>query len=135
MSFTVIIVDDDEVCLFIHKRIIKLAKFHDSPQTFDHAKEAVDFIISLPDTTIPVLLFLDINMPVMNGWDVLNIIHQDGFDKEVYVVMVTSSVDARDKEKASSFPKVIDFVEKPFNMSVLLRLRSAFTWLQDERRL
>lgn len=62
-------------------------------------------------------------MPVMNGWDLLDVIHQENFEKEVHVVMVTSSVDASDKEKAFSYSKVIDFVEKPLDEQALQRLK------------
>ena len=129
MNFTVLVVDDDEICLLLHKRIIEMAMLHDAPQTFNSAEKALDFFVNLPDKTKPVLLFLDINMPGMNGWDLLNIIHQDGFHKELYVVIVTSSVDAEEKEKAYSFSKVIEFIEKPFNEAALQKLKIVLPWL------
>jgi CheY-like chemotaxis protein len=59
----------------------------------------------------PILLFLDINMPVMDGWGLLDIIHEEGFNKKK-LVMVTFCRSG-DKDKAS-YSKIIHFVEKPF---------------------
>ncbi|MFV8326078.1 response regulator [Flavobacterium sp. ZS1P14] len=123
MDFTIAVVDDDTIILFLHKKIIQKEKLEEAPHTFNSAKKALDFFDTLPDDAKPILLFLDINMPVMNGWDLLEVIHQDGFKKEIHVVMVTSSVDASDKEKAFSYSKVIDFVEKPLDDQVLQRLK------------
>ncbi len=126
MNFTVAVVDDDNIILFLHKKILQKEKFQESPHTFNSAKKALDFFDTIHDSAKPILLFLDINMPVMNGWDLLEVIHQENFEKEVHVVMVTSSVDASDKEKAFSYSKVIDFVEKPLDEQVLQRLKLRF---------
>lgn len=126
------IVDDDVVCLFLHKAIIELATFHASPQTFDSAEKALEFIDAYKEEAKPVILFLDINMPNMNGWDLLDCIHSDGFDKLVYVVMVSSSVDDDDKKRAFSFSKVIDFIEKPLGEKALRDLKLALPWLKDD---
>ena len=75
------------------------------------------------------ILFLDINMPVMNGWDLLHALQKDCFNKTVYVVIVSSSIDAADKKKAFSFSKVIDFVEKPFDEIAIEKLKSKLPWL------
>jgi CheY-like chemotaxis protein len=126
MNLTIAVVDDDNIILFLHKKILQKAKFEASPHTFNSAKKALDFFDKIPDSATPILLFLDINMPIMNGWDLLEVIHQDSFEKEVHVVMVTSSVDASDKEKAFSYSKVIDFVEKPLDEDVLKGLKLRF---------
>jgi CheY-like chemotaxis protein len=130
MDFTLVIVDDDTTCLMVHKRICQITKFHDDPKTFNCAQSALAFLAGLTNQTEPVLLFLDINMEGMNGWDLLNIIHQEDFIQKVYVVMVTSSVDNRDKEKAFSYSKVIDFVEKPFSFAVPERLKLILPWMK-----
>ena len=131
MDFTVAIVDDDEILLMVHKKILQITNFHSNPQTFNSAKKALDFFASLSDKTKPVLLLLDINMPEMNGWDLLNIIHQEDFKQEIYVVMVSSSVNMSDKEKAFSFSKVIDVVEKPFNLTVPEKIKLLLPWMQE----
>jgi CheY-like chemotaxis protein len=128
MEFIAMIVDDDEICLMLHRHFIETTNFHDAPQSFSTAQKALDFLESLPDHSVPVLLFLDINMPVMNGWDLLNMLDQDDFKKEVYVVIVSSSVNVADKEKAFSFSRVIEFVEKPFDENTIEKLKPKLPW-------
>lgn len=132
MDFTVVIVDDDEILLIVHKRTLKMTNFHSDPQTFNSVKKALDFFASLADTSKPVLLLLDINMPEMNGWDLLDIIHQEDFKQEIYVIMVSSSVSASDKEKAFSYSKVIDFVEKPISLTLPERIKILLPWFWEQ---
>jgi CheY-like chemotaxis protein len=86
----------------------------------------LEFFDTLSNDVDPVLLFLDINMPVMDGWGLLDIIHREDFDKKIEVIMVTSSVDQRDKDKAASYSKIINFVEKPLNKASLRLLNFLF---------
>lgn len=123
MVYNVVVVDDDEIILFLHSKIIQVVGLHKSPKTFNSALKALDFFDSLSDDATPILLFLDINMPVMDGWGLLDVIHQEDFDKKIHVVMVTSSVDQADKEKAALYDRVIDFVEKPFSKANLEKLK------------
>ena len=122
------IVDDDDMCLLLHKHFIETANFHNAPQAFNSSQKALDFLKSLPDDNEPVLLFLDINMPVINGWDLLKMLDKERFKKEVYVVIVSSSVNAADKERAFSFSRVIEFVEKPFDENTIEKLKPKLPW-------
>ncbi|TKB95984.1 response regulator [Pedobacter cryophilus] len=115
MNIEVAIIDDDPIILFLHKRILKTTGFHQHPQAFDKAQKALDFFNSLQGPQNTVVAFLDINMPGMNGWDLLDIIHKQDFEFPIYVVMVTSSVDTEDKIKAKTYSKVIHFTEKPLS--------------------
>ena len=126
MSYSVVIVDDDEIILFLHSKIIQAIGLDFSPKTFSSAHKALDFFESSSADDEPILLFLDINMPVMDGWGLLDIIHQEDFDKEIEVIMVTSSVDQADKDKAAFYSKIIHFVEKPFSKANLLALKLDF---------
>ncbi|CAM2864582.1 response regulator [Flavobacterium frigoris] len=123
MSYDVVIVDDDEIILFLHSKIIQAVGLTDSPKTFNSATNFLEFFDGLSKDRKSILLFLDINMPVMDGWGLLDIIHQDNFDYDIQVVMVTSSVDSADKEKAASYSKIIDFIEKPLNKEKLQQLK------------
>jgi CheY-like chemotaxis protein len=123
MNYNVVVVDDDEIVLFLHTKIIQAVGLQESPKTFNSALKALEFFKSVPEDA-PILLFLDINMPVMDGWGLLDLIHQEDFNKKIEVVMVTSSVDQADKDRAKSYSKIIDFVEKPFSKANLLALKT-----------
>lgn len=126
MNCNVVIVDDDEIILFLHSKIIQKAGLHKTPKTFNSAEKALFLFENRPNKDESVLLFLDINMPVMDGWGLLDRIHQDHFEGEIKVVMVTSSVDRADKEKGGLYPMIIDFVEKPLNKEKLQQLKERF---------
>jgi CheY-like chemotaxis protein len=59
---------------------------------------------------------LDINMPVMNGWEFLQAVQTTDFADSLSVIMVTSSIDQGDREQARQFKQVITFMEKPLNV-------------------
>lgn len=123
MSHEVLIVDDDQMVLYLHKMLVQQSGFYPDPRTFDQAKEAVDYILQGTDQKKMYVVLLDINMPVMNGWEFLEKINGSGIRDQVLVVMITSSIDKADREKAAQYPLVIDYLEKPVNITVLKRLR------------
>ena len=59
------------------------------------------------------LIVLDINMPVMNGWEFLDKLNTIAIKPLVKVIIVTSSIDSSDKDKAKEYDQVFEFMEKP----------------------
>jgi CheY-like chemotaxis protein len=119
----VLIIDDDEICLLMLSHGIRTAQIHESPRTFNKAGQGLEFLGSLTDPQLPVVIFLDINMPELNGWEFLDILQQLYADHRIDVVMITSSVCDSDKKKARSYPSVIDFIIKPFRMDSLEKVK------------
>jgi CheY-like chemotaxis protein len=109
------------------KRIVQKSGFHDAPHFFNSAEKALSCISELEETK-PILVFLDINMPIMDGWELLEILHQGNIKTEIDVIMVTSSIDLSDKVKAFTYPKVIDFVVKPFNIEEIKKIEKNLPW-------
>jgi CheY-like chemotaxis protein len=81
MSYNVVVVDDDEIILLLHNKIIQEIGLQDSPKTFNSAHKALTFSAFLMMGIHFVVL--DINMPVMDGWGLLDIIHEADFDKKL----------------------------------------------------
>lgn len=123
MKFEVFIVDDDKMITLVHKKMILKSNFHADPMSFPNGKEALDYILhnNVSDKTYCILL--DINMPVMNGWEFLDAINLHKIESRILVFMITSSVDNADKEKAKTYPDVIDFLEKPVSVNRLEELK------------
>lgn len=113
MEFKVVIVDDDSVVLFLHKVLLDRSVLPSAEGSFKNGKEALDYISSNGVREIPYLILLDINMPVMNGWDFLEAIQEKEFKENIFVAMVTSSINANDMQHALQYPQVIDYLEKP----------------------
>lgn len=126
MSFRTLIVDDDSIIIFIHKKLVGRCGFPLAPETYLNGREALDNLMSTADSSTRSLVLLDINMPVMSGWEFLDAIQDQPFAKHMKVAMVTSSVDASDKLKAKTYPQVIGFLEKPITVEMLNDLKTHF---------
>lgn len=124
MSLNVLIVDDDPVFVMIHKLKVKMSSISDNPQTYFNGKTAYDAILGGKEKEDTYLIFLDINMPIMDGWELLNAIEESGTSNKVYVVMVTSSVDKRDREQAKKYSQVIGFYEKALNVDTCKEIKA-----------
>ncbi|MEM0922873.1 MAG: response regulator [Pseudomonadota bacterium] len=113
---TVLLVDDNAIDNRLHKRVIDRTGLVRTVLTFSGPAEAMSYMRE-PDA-IPVdLMLLDINMPKMNGFEMLEAaIAEFGtvFDPSV-VVMLTTSMDPCDRERAKQFAMIRDYVMKPLS--------------------
>jgi CheY-like chemotaxis protein len=111
---TVFLVDDNEVDLFVQKRFIEMKKFAGNIVTFTSPSKALEALLENPQQ-IPGIIFLDLNMPLLNGFEFLERVRdssQDLFNR-LRVVVLTSSNSQMDRDRASSFSNVIRFIPKP----------------------
>lgn len=118
MSLQVLLVDDDEMVIYLHKMLTRISGLAADPVCFGDGKATLDYLSSHYQAGNRYLVLLDINMPVMNGWEFLQAIQATAFAQALSVVMVTSSIDQVDRNQARQFKQVIDFVEKPLNVEV-----------------
>jgi CheY-like chemotaxis protein len=123
MKFEVCIVDDDKIITLVHKKMVLKSNFHADPLSFLNGKDALDYILNNNSIEKTYCILLDINMPLMNGWEFLDAINQHKIAARILVFMITSSIDNADKEKAKAYPLVIDFLEKPISLKILEQLK------------
>lgn len=123
MKYKTILVDDDQVILFLHSKICKSSNFDQNALKFESGQGFLDFLAAEYSNKKSLIVFLDINMPGLNAWDVLEQMKNDGYSENIHVILVTSSVDDSDKEKAKSYDRIIDFIEKPMRMDELEALK------------
>lgn len=127
----VLIIDDDPGVLFLHKIIVKESSLTSSPNTFTDAGKALEFIYSIDDSNTRLLIFLDINMPRINGWDFLEELADKVKKADVKVVMVTSSLSKSEREKSKEYEAVIDFWEKPMDEAQATALKNKLgLWME-----
>lgn len=119
----ILVIDDDPIILMIHQVVLEFALTAVTCQYFSEAQKALLYIKERIGTGKEFLLFLDINMPVLNGWDLLDEIERSDFKENVYVVMVTSSVNEGDKIKAESYSSIHSFISKPLKEEYIEKLR------------
>jgi CheY-like chemotaxis protein len=81
-------------------------------------------LLNQPISDTKHLVLLDINMPVMTGWEFLDRIQDQPVAERVKVAMVTSSVDRSDKVKAETYAQVVSFLEKPVTNDMLQTLKT-----------
>ena len=118
----VIIIDDDDIMVFLQRKLFQRCGLAKDPISFKAATGAIEFL-KKEEINQHFLILLDINMPGMNGWQFLDILKEMKISKNVFVIMVTSSIDCYDKEKAGTYSNVIDFMEKPVSIENCNRIK------------
>ena len=113
MDLEVLIIDDDEVVVFIQKKMMAHHDISKNPKTFKRAEAALAFLDTEDNGDTHYLILLDINMPEMTGWEFLKILDKKVDKERFHIIMVTSSVEKKDKEIAKKFSTVKEFLEKP----------------------
>lgn len=112
--YSIILVDDDPINNLINKRLISKLKLTPQIEEFLEAEQAIERIREL-DSEDSILIFLDINMPVMNGWDFLNQYLKEFKLRKDRIIVLSSSIDFQDRQKAKEFSCVEGFIEKPLS--------------------
>lgn len=110
----VVIVDDDPISILYLTRTLKNLPSVDPIQTFQNGSTAFEYISKLhEDRTISEIsmVFLDLNMPVMDGWEFLDELVKQSW--EVSVCIVSSSVDPEDISRSGEYKNVVGFISKP----------------------
>ncbi|MGK0252963.1 MAG: CheY-like chemotaxis protein [Mariniflexile sp.] len=119
----ILLVDDDQNDNFFHERVIKKTSSSTIVIEKNTGQEALDYIKSNngDKAILPDLIFLDINMPGMNGWDFLK--EYDRLNKEiqssVIIIMLTSSDNEDDLSRAKAWNFVSDYITKPLTKEVM----------------
>jgi len=111
---SLLLIDDDNVYLMLCQRTIERSGKFDKILTFSYAEEALTYLHENQDENID-LIFLDINMPRMNGFEFLEkatITLKESFQAKV-VIMLTTSIDPNDIEASKKFPNVKGYIAKP----------------------
>lgn len=125
----VYLIDDDEINNFICTNILKKIHFSDEVVAFESGAEGLAALKRALDSgeedQIPEVIFLDINMPIMNGWDFLEeyLPLKQLINKEVSLFMLSSSIYQADVEKSKQYTEVLDFVTKPLNADILNEIK------------
>lgn len=129
MIKNLLLIDDDHTTLRLLTLMITRQGFAESVFTLNNGQEGVDYfdqLVNSEEGTVPDLIFLDINMPIMNGWDFLDE-YSARFEHvfpDTKICMLTSSVDPMDKLQAFYYSSVITFISKPLFKAEMEALRN-----------
>lgn len=118
----VIIVDDEPTSLFICRKTLELSNVFTQIQTFESPVEALDYLKNVYDKNlveeIPSLILVDINMPIMNGWEFIEEFKKLPEDKtkNTIINILSSSDSEQDIKKAAGIDKITDYISKPLTV-------------------
>ena len=119
----VFIIDDDSIHQRIAQIMIEKHNLFDSYKSYTDAQQALNFLRDHPKDTsaLPDVILLDLNMPVIDGWDFLDMFEQLNKDlkKKIRIFIVTSSVDEKDKLRSQTYSTVCGFISKPLSPDII----------------
>ena len=125
----ILCVDDDPITLMLYEMVIAKASLSETVIAAKNGQEALEYYDNLKseqEEDFPELIFLDLNMPVMGGWEFLdNFIEPtySPFNKKTKIIVLSSTIDPQDIEKVKNYPIIIDFISKPVTKEMLEKLK------------
>jgi two-component system, NarL family, nitrate/nitrite response regulator NarL len=119
MVDTTVLIDDSDIDLFIQKRFLEVYQFSKKLTTYRSAEEALEKLNSSKGEVAPDVIFLDLNMPNVDGFGFL-----EGFKElpkaiqdKSKIVVLTSSNSQKDRAQAFTHDNVVQFVTKPLKQA------------------
>lgn len=114
-KLNIFLVDDDHIYQFTAKKTLEAMGFGEQVSIFMDGEAAINFIQShLADKdALPDIIFLDINMPIMDGWQFVEEFKKLDIGKDVALYMVSSSVDETDLKRSKEYRVINDYIIKP----------------------
>ena len=122
MNLQPIIIDDDHIICFLVKKLLEKCNYPVA-KSFTSAIDGLDYIQKEHNTNTEYVIFLDINMPKMNGWQFIEELEKNNILSNYFIFIITSSIDENDKNKSLTYSAVMDFFTKPLKKSLLESLK------------
>jgi len=133
---SILLIDDDKISNFIHQKIIKRANIDVQVMINDNGKDAINYLKNIDSFSdehsniSPSIIFLDINMPGMSGWDFITEYRQLTYTQkdQTIIAMLTTSGNPDDKLIANKTPEISLFLKKPLTLKKLKKaIRTYFS--------
>ncbi|WP_405205139.1 response regulator [Aquimarina sp. LLG6339-5] len=121
-----LLIDDDKATSFFNKHMLLKHEAFRNVKVIQEPKNALEYLKNLdnPLHIKPELIFLDINMPFMNGWEFLK--EFSNLEKQVIndtkIIMLSTSNDPNDMKKAIEHELVYDFINKPLSNTIINKM-------------
>jgi len=120
---SILLIDDDHATNFIHQFAIKKTKCTENIIVVENGQEALEYLQSNENDPSPQpnIIFLDINMPIMNGWQFLEEYQKLNANTQgdIVLIMLTTSLNPDDLKKANTFPAINGYRNKPLTAEMI----------------
>lgn len=132
----VLLIDDEQISVFLTESLLQKLEFKIQVRSYLLPKLALDSLYKIKDAdSLPQLILLDLNMPLMNGFDFMDILTLMGHPySTIKVCILTSSNDKIDIDKSKMYPSIIGFITKPLLESSLLEVLKKIEFITDEQQ-
>lgn len=122
------IIDDDHMYTYLLSRQIGLTGYKEAISIFKHGMEALSHLSAIKSSTelLPDLILLDLNMPVMDGWQFLDAYSRLNLVKDISIYILSSSIDTADHQRAAQYKVVKSFLTKPITKTNLQEIFCRF---------
>jgi CheY-like chemotaxis protein len=126
---TVMLIDDNEIDNLINQKMIEAAAIAENIYTHTGAKSAIEFLrnmekLEVADKVLPDVIFLDIDMPLMDGFQFLDEFEKltNVAKKKCKIVMLTSSINPQDFNRSKKYENVRLYLNKPLSHDSIVKL-------------
>ena len=126
---TVMLIDDNEIDNLINQKMIEAASVTEHIYTHTGAKSAIEFLknmekLEMADQVLPDLIFLDIDMPLMDGFQFLDEFEKlsNVAKKKCKIVMLTTSINPQDFNRSKKYENVRLYLNKPLSHESIAKL-------------
>lgn len=121
-----LIIDDDPISSCLTEMVLKLEGFTDNTITFSSAEESLGYLTNDMGEDSPKVIFLDLNMPTMNGWQFLQALkpHESKISPGCAIYILSSSIDPAERHMAKDYGVVKGFISKPLTEQHLNDIRN-----------
>lgn len=122
------IIDDDPIYIFGTKKIMELTNLCENFLIYHNGKIALDNLkaIILAGEKLPEIILLDLNMPVMDGWEFLDEFTKVPTPNKIIIYIVTSSIDPADVKRAKQYEMLSNYLVKPITIEQLKEILNDF---------
>lgn len=121
------LIDDDDLSVYLTEHLLRVEGFSNCICTFQSAGEALDKLVG-QQQRVPQIVFLDLNMPLMNGWQFLDALapHREALRGNCHIYILTSSLALNDLEKSKQYDLVAGLIHKPLDSKEIRAIQSRF---------
>ena len=118
------LIDDDEIFVFVLTKLLHKSGRFGQMTNIRNGQDAIEMLQKqyAENKKLPDLIFLDLNMPVLDGWQFLDEVEKLPFKQALEIHIISSSIDVREIEKSKEYTTVKSFVSKPVSLAWLNNL-------------